>query len=205
MMEWSSKSHIYRLIHKTAIIEEGVKIGKGTNVWDNAHIRKNVSIGKNCIIGGKSYIAYDVDIGNQVKINAFVYICAGVTIKDNVMVSAGAIFTNDKFPRATIDGKLTTSEPTEDTLETRVEEGVTIGAGAVIGPGVTLGEYCLIGMGSVITKSVPAHRLVYGTPARVIGYVCKCGHRLILKKKSAACECCVKRYFVSDTQCFEVK
>lgn len=180
-------------IHKTAIIEKGVKIGKGTKIWDNAHIRKNASIGENCIIGGKSYISYDVKIGNLVKINSFAYICAGVTIKDKVMISAGTIFTNDKFPRAVGDDsdKLSTSEPTWDMKETMVEEGVTTGAGSIINCGITLGAYSMIGMGSVVTKDTPPYSLVYGVPACVKGYVCKCGRPL--KGKSSICASCGER------------
>ncbi|NQU94912.1 MAG: N-acetyltransferase [Candidatus Omnitrophica bacterium] len=180
-------------IHKTAIIEKDVKIGAGTSVWDNVHIRKNAEIGKNSIIGGKTYIAYDVKIGNLVKINSSAYICAGVTIKDKVMISAGTIFTNDRFPRS-VKGpgnKLYTSGPTEETEETLVEEGVTIGAGAVIGCGITLGKYCMIGMGSVVTKNVPPHALVYGVPAVVKGYACYCGQPL--KSKNSRCTSCKRK------------
>lgn len=183
-------------IHKTAIIEKGVKIGKGTKVWDNAHIRRGASIGKGCIIGGKNYIAYDVKIGDLVKINSFVYICTGVTISDKVMIAAGVIFTNDRFPRAVRDSskRLFTSGPTEETEETLVREGATIGAGAVIGCGITLGEYCMVGMGSVVTKDVPPHSLVYGVPSKIRGYVCKCGYPLRIKKKSVVCSHCKSRY-----------
>ncbi len=88
-------------IHPTALIEDGVKIGHGTSIWDNVHIRHDARIGEQCIIGEKTYIAYGVHLGNRVKINAFVYICHGVTIEDGAMISAGTIFTNDKFPRET--------------------------------------------------------------------------------------------------------
>lgn len=189
-------------IHKTAIIEEGVKIGQGTKVWDNVHIRKNASIGKNCIIGGKSYIAYDVKIGNLAKINSFVYICNGVTIKDKVMIAAGTIFTNDRFPRSVRGDseELFTSGPTDETEETVVEEGATIGAGAVIGCGITLGEYSMVGMGSVVTKDVLPHNLVYGVPAKMQGYVCRCGYPLKLTRKSALCSYCKKIYSLSRTK-----
>lgn len=168
-------------IHPTAIVESGVGIGEGTSIWDNVHIRRDAKIGRNCIIGEKSYIAYDVVIGDLVKINAFVYVCAGVTIEDGCMISAGTVFSNDRYPRALdASGKdLFTSMPTEETLSTLVRRGTTIGAHATIGPGLELGEWCMIGMGSVVTKSVPRHALVIGNPARVTGYVCRCGIPLL--------------------------
>ena len=105
-------------IHPTALVEEGVTIGDLTSVWDNVHVRRGASIGTECIIGEKSYIAYDVEIGDRVKINAFVYICAAVCIEDGVAISAGTVFTNDRFPRATTDdlAMLRTSDPDEHTL-----------------------------------------------------------------------------------------
>lgn len=168
-------------IHPSAIIEDGVSIGLGTSVWDNVHIRKSTVIGENCIVGEKTYIAYDVKIGNGVKINSFVYICTGVIIEDQVMISAGTIFTNDRFPRAfDIDGySIKTSDPTEETLEVVVRRGVTIGASCTIGPGIELGEYCMVGMGSVVTRNVLPHQLVYGNPAEPKGYVCICGGPLV--------------------------
>ena len=170
-------------IHQTAIVEEGVSIGDGTSVWDSAHIRHGARIGNDCIVGEKGYIAYDVVIGHKVKINTAVYICAGVTIEDGVMLSAHVVFTNDLLPRATDPDlrELMTSEPTAETLKTRVCRGSTVGAGAVIGPGLRLGHWSMVGMGSVVTRDVPDHGLVLGNPARLRGLVCRCGavvHRL---------------------------
>ena len=167
-------------VHATAIVEEGVTIGHGTKIWDHVHIRNNVQIGSNCIIGEKTYIAYEVIIGNLVKINSFVYICTGVTIEDMVMISAGTVFTNDKFPRAMLPdlGGLFTSEPTDETLKAFVRRGATIGANVTIGPGIQIGEYSMIGMGAVVTRDVKPFELVYGNPARLRGYVCMCGNLL---------------------------
>src|SRR6266702_3277107 len=104
-------------VHPTAIIEEGVTLGPGTSVWDNVHIRRRAHLGENCLVGGKTTIAYDVQIGNRVKINSAGYICNGVTIEDGVMISAGVIFTNDRFPRAAINdlSELRPSAPDEHT------------------------------------------------------------------------------------------
>ncbi len=167
-------------IHPTALVEPGVEIGPGSSVWDNVHIRGPAWIGSDCIVGEKTYIAYGVRIGSCVKINAQVYVCTGLTIEDRVMISAGVIFTNDRYPRAfAVDGDgLASSAPNEDTLETIVREGATIGAGAIIGPGLEIGAYAMVGMGAVVTKSVPPHALVYGNPARVHAFVCVCGDPL---------------------------
>jgi acetyltransferase-like isoleucine patch superfamily enzyme len=198
------------LIHPTAIVEDGVRIGPGTSVWDHVHIRHSTRIGDQCIIGEKTYLAYGVHIGNRVKINGFVYICTGVTIEDGVMVSAGTIFTNDRFPRATnVDLKqLRSSDADEHTLRTVVREGATIGAGSVIGPGLVIGRFAMIGMGSVVTKSVSDFHLVIGHPATSIGYVCRCGQPLLRFKDSKdstmgesrkeQCSACGLNYVVSN-------
>lgn len=167
-------------VHPTALIEPEVQIGDGTSVWDGVHIRRQARIGRNCIIGEKTYIAYDVTIGNLVKLNANVYICAGVTIEDGVMIAAHTVFTNDRFPRAALPDftALVTSEPTDETLTTVVRRGATIGANATVAPGIEIGEFAMIGMGSVVTRSVPAFGLAFGSPARLHGYVCSCGHPL---------------------------
>lgn len=164
-------------VHPTAIIEDDVTLGEGTSIWDNVHIRHGATIGDECIVGEKSYIAYDVKIGDRVKINAMVYICAAVTIEDGVMISASATFTNDRFPRATFPDlkHLRPSEPDEHTLPTLVREGATIGAGCIIGNDLEIGRWAMVGMGSVVTKTVPDFHLVLGSPARSIGAVCKCG------------------------------
>lgn len=164
-------------IHETAIVEADVAIGPGSSVWDNVHIRHGAQIGAECIVGEKSYVAYDVKIGDRVKINAMVYICAEVTIEDGVMISAGTVFTNDKLPRATTSDlkALRPSEPDEHTRKTLVREGSTIGAGSTIGSDLSIGRWAMVGMGSLVTKSVPDFHLVLGHPARSVGSVCRCG------------------------------
>ena len=192
-------------IHPTAIIEAGVEIGSGTAIWDNVHVRHTTRIGELCIIGEKTYIAYDVRIGNRVKINAFVYICTAVTIEDGVMISAGTIFTNDRFPRATtVDlRQLRPSEPDVHTLPTLVREGATIGAGSIIGNDLVIGRFAMVGMGSVVTKSVPDFHLVIGHPATSVGCVCRCGQLLMHFSEASstashkvACVACDLQYAV---------
>jgi UDP-2-acetamido-3-amino-2,3-dideoxy-glucuronate N-acetyltransferase len=192
-------------IHPTAIIENDVQVGEGTAIWDNVHIRRSSKLGEQCVVGEKSYIAPGVIIGHRVKINAFVYICSAVTIEDGVMLSAGTIFTNDRYPRAaTPDLKqLLGSEPDEHTLPTLVREGATIGAGCRIGCGLAIGRFAMVGMGSIVTRSVPDFTLVVGAPARAIGFVCRCGQPLRHDANGATmsdggyvCAACQRNYAV---------
>jgi|SRR5438874_9120455 len=193
-------------IHPTAIIEEGVEIGQGTAIWDNVHIRRSTRIGEQCIIGEKTYIAYDVHIGNRVKINAFVYICNAVTIEDGAMISAGTIFTNDRFPRATTPDlkQLRPSEPDEHTRPTVVRAGATIGAGCTIGSDLVIGRFAMIGMGSVVTKAIPDFHLALGQPAISVGCVCRCGQLLLRFSPRAVdhdhvtCVACDSRYSIHN-------
>ncbi len=168
-------------VHPTALIERDVRIGQGTSIWDNVHIRHDTTIGQQCIVGEKTYIAYGVSIGNRVKINAMVYICNAVTIEDGVMISAGTIFTNDRFPRATTPNlkELRSSDPDEHTLPTLIREGATIGAGCTIGNDLAIGRWAMVGMGSLVTKSVPDFHLVIGHPAKSVGCVCRCGQLMM--------------------------
>lgn len=189
-------------IHPTADIERDVTIGDGTSIWDHAHIRHGTKIGRDCIIGGKTTIAYDVVIGNLCKINSNVYICTAVTIEDGVMISAGTIFTNDRFPRAAEAdlSRLRSSDPDEATEKTLVRCGATIGAGSIIGSNLTIGAWAMIGMGSVVTKSIPDFHLAIGSPVRSIGAVCRCGQVICMfqdddvQEESLRCNACNRTY-----------
>ncbi len=200
-------------IHPTALVEGGVEIGPGTAVWDNVHIRHHARIGEECIVGEKSYIAYGVRIGNRVKINAFVYICTAVTIEDGVMIAAGTIFTNDRFPRAATPDlkRLRPSEPDGHTLPTLVREGATIGAGSTIGNDLTIGRFAMVGMGSLVTKSVADFHLAMGQPARSVGCVCRCGQLLmrwddpaLVDLGSTSCTECGLRYGIRSGTVIEL-
>jgi acetyltransferase-like isoleucine patch superfamily enzyme len=190
-------------IHPTALIEADVEIGAGSAVWDNVHIRRGAKIGPDCIVGEKTYIAYDVVVGPRCKLNAFVYVCAGVTLEAGVMVSAGTIFANDRFPRAATPdlAALRPSEPDDHTLATTVREGATLGAGCRIGPGIEIGRFAMVGMASVVTKSLPDFALAVGHPARLVGWVCRCGPPLVRfapetppTSGTFVCQDCGRRY-----------
>jgi len=200
-------------IHPTAIVEPGVVLGRETSIWDNVHIRRNTRIGEQCIVGEKTYIAYDVRIGHRVKINSFVYICNAVTLEDGVMISAGTIFTNDRFPRATTPDlkHLRSSEPDDHTLPTLVREGATIGAGCTIGNDLEIGRWAMIGMGSLVTKSIPDFALAIGHPAVPVGAVCRCGQLLIRysidelpRPQRLSCILCGSRYDFEEGRVDEI-
>ena len=198
-------------IHPTAIVEAGVVIGRGSSVWDNVHIRHSTIIGEECIVGEKTYIAYDVIIGNRVKINALVYICTAVTLEDGVMISAATTFTNDRLPRATTPdlSRLRPSDPDEATRPTLVREGATIGAGCTVGSDLTIGRFAMVGMGSVVTRSIPDFHLVVGNPARSVGCVCRCGEVLLRfhnegQDTSVACAACGLPYRIAGREVTEL-
>ena len=161
--------------HPTAIVESQ-DIGEGTKIWHFAHIRSGAKIGENCNIGKSVYIDIGAEIGNNVKIQNFVSVYKGVIIEDDVFVGPSATFTNDLYPRAFIWDE-------EHVCSTRICRGASIGANATIVCGITVGEYAMIGAGSVVAEDVPPFGLVLGNPGRLRGYVCHCGRRLEKEEK----------------------
>jgi acetyltransferase-like isoleucine patch superfamily enzyme len=169
---------IEAFIHPQAEVAADAVIGDGSRVWEHARLREGVRIGRECIIGRGAYLDAGVVIGDRVKIqnNALVY--HGVFVASGVFIGPGAILTNDRRPRSiTPTGGLAT--PDEWTVSPiHLAEGCSIGAGAVVVAGVDVGPYAMVGAGSVVTRAVAAHAVVVGNPARVIGWVCRCGDRL---------------------------
>jgi len=168
-------------IHHTAHISDGVQIGEGSKIWINVQIRENAVIGDHCIISKDVYIDHAVRIGNRCKIQNSVSVYNGVTIEDEVFVGPNVAFTNDKIPRAfNTEWKVT---------PTLIRRGVSIGANATVVCGIEIGKYAMVAAGSVVTRNVPAHALVMGNPARVVGYVCHCGQRI---NHGGLCKACGK-------------
>ena len=163
----------------TSIVDETAVIGEGTRIWNFVHVREKAEIGKDCILGDYVYVGRGVKIGNKVKLQNRATVYEGATIGDNVFVGPHVTFTNDFYPRSfNTDWKIT---------KTHVKEGASIGARTVIVCGVTIGEYALIGAGSVVTKDIPAYALAYGNPARIRGFVCRCSRKLEVIEKSRNC------------------
>jgi len=178
------------MIHPTAEVSPEARVGAGTQIWHHAQVREGAVIGKNCIIGKGVYVDFGVVIGDNVKIQNGALLYHGVTVEDGVFIGPQACLANDRIPRAiTPDGRLKTAE---DWAVGRilVRFGASIGAGAIILPDVTVGRFAMVAAGAVVTHSVPDHGLVIGVPARLVGYVCRCGQRLEKVEDGWHCPTC---------------
>lgn len=161
-------------VHPTAEVAPEAEVGAGTRIWRQAHVRERARIGAECNIGKGVYIDCHVQIGSRVKIQNHTSIFEGVTIEDGVFIGPHVCFTNDLYPRAiTPDGRLKSADDWEIT-KTVVRYGASVGAGAVVRCGVTIGTFALVGAGAVVTNDVAPYSLVFGNPARPHGYVCRC-------------------------------
>ena len=156
------------MIHKLADVQSQ-NIGKNTNIWQFCVVLSNAKIGNNCNINAQVLIENDVVIGDNVTIKSGVQIWDGITLKDNVFIGPNVTFTNDFTPRS--------KQYPNIFLKTTIEKGASIGANSTIVGGIIIGEYALVGAGSVVTKNIPNNELWYGNPARFQGYVCNCGNK----------------------------
>jgi len=165
-------------IHPTADVSDQASIGEGTVIWHHCQVRAEAQIGTGCTLGKGVYIDYGVVIGSRVKIQNYVSIYHGVELEDGVFIGPHVCFTNDNLPRAVNpDGSVKTSD--DWTLgSVVVKYGASLGANSTILPKVVIGEWALVGAGSVVTHDVPPHGLAVGNPAQLVGFVCACGHRL---------------------------
>lgn len=189
-------------IHPTAEVSPKATIGHGTKIWHQAQIREDVHIGSNCIIGKGVYVDFGVSIGANSKLQNGVYVYHGVTVEDGVFLGPGVILTNDKSPRAiNPDGSLK-SDTDWQISPIHIKRGASLGAGSIVLPGVTIGEFAMIGASAVVTRDVPPHGLVYGSPGQLHGYVCRCGQLLTTSEPRPEkdipdvwlCETCKDRY-----------
>ena len=171
-----------KLIHPTAVIEEGAEVGSGTRVWHFSHLMPQCRVGKNCIIGQNVFIDNQAVVGNGVKIQNNVSVYHGVEIGDDAFIGPSVVFTNVINPRSFMERK-------DEFQKTVVGRGATIGANATLLCGITLGAYAFVGAGAVVTKNVAAYALVYGNPAQHQGWVSMNGYPLVFNGKGEAfCE-----------------
>ena len=165
-------------IHPTAEISPQAAIGTGTRIWHHVQIREGVTIGKDCTVGRDVYIDADVQIGNLVKIQNSALLYKGAVLVDGVFIGPRVCLTNDRYPRAITPWG--TGKGVDDWVQgtIRINYGASIGAGAIIVTGVTVGRFAMVAAGAVVTHDVPDHGLLMGVPARLVGYVCACGQPL---------------------------
>lgn len=158
-------------IHESSYVDEGAKIGRGTKIWHFSHIMSGAVIGENCSIGQSCTVENRAVLGNRVKVQNNISVYGMVEIADDVFLGPSMVFTNDINPRAPFPKK-------GNWMPTKVMQGASIGANATILCGITIGKWALVGAGAVVTKDIPDYAVVMGNPARVSGYVCKCGKKM---------------------------
>ncbi|MBI4041066.1 MAG: N-acetyltransferase [Deltaproteobacteria bacterium] len=168
--------------HPTATIDNPKCIGARTKIWHYCHIMDDSEIGEDCVVGQNTFVGSFAKIGNRVKIQNNVSVYAGVILEDEVFCGPSIVFTNDLNPRSHVIKR--------DFKKTLVKKGATLGANCTIICDTTIGEHAFIGAGSVITKDVLPYALVYGNPARQVGWMCRCGIKVPSPRNSSFCQTC---------------
>lgn len=158
--------------HETAIVDEPCDIGAGTKIWHFCHISRDAVIGEGCVFGQNCFIASGVRVGNRTKVQNNVSLYTGTEIEDEVFLGPSCVLTNVSNPRSQVNRH----SLYEKTL---IRRGATVGANATIVCGVTLGRYCFIAAGAVVTRDVPDYALIAGVPGKAVGWMSRHGHRLV--------------------------
>jgi UDP-2-acetamido-3-amino-2,3-dideoxy-glucuronate N-acetyltransferase len=174
-------------VHATATVDDGAEIGDGTRVWHYSHVMGGARIGRGCVLGQGVFVAATARIGDRVKIQNGVSVYDGVTLEDEVFCGPSVVFTNVVNPRSAIDR-------TREYRPTVVRRGATLGANSTIVCGADIGSWAFVAAGAVVTRDVPAHALVAGVPARVVGWRCACGEPLAGTDGSLRCGACSRSY-----------
>ena len=170
-------------VHPLGLVDDGCEIGAGTRIWAGAHVMSGAKIGGDCNIGENCFIEGGVVLGDHVTVKNNVALYDGAVVEDDVFLGPSCVFTNVINPRAFVPRK-------KEFRRTIVRRGASIGANATLICGHTVGKYAFVGAGAVVSRDVPDHALVYGTPARIHGWVCKCGCKLSFTEETAVCAAC---------------
>ena len=182
------------MIHPTADVSPEARVGEGTLIWHEAQVREGAVLGTGCIVGKGVYVDRDVVVGDRVKIQNRASLFRGVTVEDDVYIGPHVSFTNDRYPRAVNPDGTAQTDADWELVPTLVRKGASIGAGALILPGVTVGRWAMVGAGAVVTRDVPDQGLALGNPARLAGYVCVCGRPLDREGLGWRCPACDRAY-----------
>jgi UDP-2-acetamido-3-amino-2,3-dideoxy-glucuronate N-acetyltransferase len=185
------------VIHSSAIVDDGARLGAGTRVWHFAHVCAGARIGEACSLGQGVYVGNDVLIGRNVKIQNNVSVYDAVTLEDDVFCGPSMVFTNVHNPRAAVTRK-------NEYRRTLIRQGATLGANSTVVCGTTVGRHAFVGAGAVVSRDVPDFALVVGVPARRIGWMSRHGERLELPVSGdgeAACPATGERYRLKDSIC----
>jgi acetyltransferase-like isoleucine patch superfamily enzyme len=184
--------------HPNAVIEDGASVGGGTRVWAFAHIASGAIVGRECNICDHTFIEGGAKVGDRVTVKCGVYLWKGLIVDDDVHIGPGATFTNDLRPRS--------RNSLYELLPTKLGKHCSIGANATVLPGLMIGRSAMVGAGAVVTRSVPDFALVLGSPARVAGWVCRCGEKLnFAAKNECRCQCGRSYSQVSDQSICEIQ
>ena len=181
-------------VHESSYVDDGAVIGEGTKVWHFCHIMPGAVIGAKCSIGQNVNVGSRAVIGNGCKIQNNVSIYDDVVLEDDVFCGPSMVFTNVINPRSFVERK-------SEYRKTLLKKGATIGANATVVCGNTVGCFAMVGAGAVVTHDVPDYALVFGSPARIHGWVCECGVKLTLENDDLLCGECGKVYSVVDDVC----
>ncbi len=185
-------------VHESSYVDDNVRVGAGTRIWHFCHLNGGAEIGERCSLGQNVVVMPGVRLGNNVKVQNNVSIYEGVECEDDVFLGPSVVFTNVVNPRSHVSRR-------NEYRPTRVRRGASIGANATIVCGYSLGEYCFVAAGAVVTNNLPAYALAAGVPARIIGWMCKCGERLDLPARlpehgRVTCSACGDAYEVVDDE-----
>jgi acetyltransferase-like isoleucine patch superfamily enzyme len=167
-------------IHPTALVASK-EIGEGTRIWAFVNVLEGARIGRDCNICDRCFVENDVVLGDRVTVKCGVSLYDGLALEDDVFVGPGVIFSNDPRPRS--------QRHLEAYPATRVRRGASLGAGSILLPGITVGRFAMVVAGALVTRDVPDFALVYGSPARIHGHVCRCGKTLRFESGAATCSC----------------
>lgn len=184
-------------VHPTAIVDAGVELGEDTRVWHFVHVSQGAVIGKGCVLGQNVFIGRGVTLGDGVRVQNNVSVYQGVEVADDVFLGPSCVFTNVLNPRAHVERK-------DEFRMTKVGRGASVGANATIVCGHDIGDYAMVGAGSVVTHHVSPHALVYGNPARRHGWVCRCGEILDAEPRPR-CPSCGDRYAIDKDRCIRLE